>query len=164
MAGYNYFGTGGVGYGANGYPAPNQTAGIYGNYGPQSYPQPQPQPQPMNLGMVYVHGIEGANAYQLPQGVTEQILWDDDLDMFYIKKLDQMGRPKVVAWKDFHDHVEPEAKQQDTSAFLTKEDLRDFLNKIGVSNFLTKSDLDKALSELSVGAGGRIVRGNEFNA
>ena len=106
----------------------------------------------------YVTGIQGANAFQLPPGVQQMILWDTDNDSFYIKKLDEMGRPKVVAWKDFTDHVEPTPQvQQNQSGYLTTADIQSLL-----SNFMTKDDFEKALGELSVGERGRIVR-NELD-
>ena len=123
------------------------------------------------LQPIYVHGIEGANAYQLPMGVMRQILWDDEQPRFYIKALDEFGRPKVVADNDFQPHVEPpkdqtagaNGAQVDLSDYPTRKDLEDFLNKFDMSKFLTKHDLDKALSELTLGAQGRIVR-NESNS
>lgn len=148
------------------------------NYGvPQFVPQNfQPQQpvqqyqQPQGTQLQYTHGIEGANAYQMPPGVTEVILWDDEVDSFYIKKLDEMGRPKVVAHKDFFDHVDPEPKkidhhEIDMSKYMTKDDLMETLGKIDLSAFLTKDTLDKALDEytsnLVVGEHGRVVRKHE---
>lgn len=117
----------------------------------------------------YVTGIEGANAYQMPVGVSQMILWDTDRDCFYIKKLDEIGRPKVVAWKDFQDHVEPQTNQNgsqeqqiDMSVYPTKKDLEDMLEKYNMTNYLTKEEFDNALKELYVGERGRIMR-NELN-
>lgn len=133
MAGYNNYG----------YPYPSvdttQTNGV--NYVPRYSGMPT---------MVYVNGIEGANAYQMPNGVTEQILWDADKDIFYVKKLDQMGRPRVVAVKDYFDHVEPEKTEPTTQP------------DIDLSKYVTKDDLNKIIQELTVGLGGRIVRNNEL--
>ena len=146
----------------------------FNNYGGSQYPQNistvayQPFPN-QNKQLDYVHGIEGANAFQMPPGVTKVVLWDTDVDSFYIKMLDEMGRPKVVAWKDFTDHVEPEektpeeTKNLDMDKYLTKDDLLNTLDKLGFSDLLTKQDLDKALKELTVGVGGRVVRTNELD-
>ena len=55
--------------------------------------------------------------------------------------------------------------------YATKADLEQLFNsameklhKENLSIYATKEDLDKALSGLSVGNGGRIVRTNESNA
>jgi len=147
-------------------------AGINNIYNPNPYAMPNYQtynpiqqvaPQVARMDNVYVTGIQGANAYQMPPGVQQMILWDADMDSFYVKKLDEMGRPKVVAWKDFHDHVveqEPQVTQQPAPQI----DISAILSKIDLSKFLTKDDLDKALSELSVGEKGKVVRNNEFNS
>lgn len=140
----------------NNYYNPNPvTPGVnttgYGINRPTIVPQPAPTPaynyapvdpyygqHPAQQQLVYVHGIDGANAYQLPQGVTKQILWDDDMDSFYIKAIDDMGRPRVIAWKDFTDHVIPPAQETqqapavDTSQFITKEDFAQMLNRLYV--------------------------------
>ena len=143
-----------------GYPyAPYQNA-----YG---YPQPQPvnnapvQPQPSaqqaqtgSNGLPYVHGIEGAYAFPMPAGVNQIILWDDTVDSFYIKGYDNMGKPKVLAWNDFHPHVEEQKPSPEPAA----------PQPIDVSKFVTKDDLNEALSQLSIGESGRIVRVNEHDA
>ena len=110
---------------------------------------------------IYVHGIEGANAYQLPVGITRQILWDDENPRFYIKALDEFGRPRIVADNDFQPHVEPikqEPVQMDFSDYPTKKDIEIFLDKFNASNFVTKDYLDSVLDKLTLGAQGRIVR------
>ena len=155
MAGFNgnYYNNGiGNNYGAM------QNGGMY-------YSAPAPNSIQALLQPIYVHGLEGANAYQLPMGVMRQILWDDEQPRFYIKALDEFGRPKVIADNDFQPHVEPQTEQHvgnseqiDFSVYPTRKDLEDFLNKFDTSKFLTKNDLDKALSELTLGAQGRIVR------
>lgn len=145
----------------------------YDNYGNAQYGLQQFRQQPTQISQIkfdYVKGIEGANAYAMPPGVTEAILWDIDFDQFYIKKLDQLGRPRVVAWKDFTDHIEPERKDNtigsevDMSQYLTREELANTLNKLGLSQVLTKSDLDKALEGLTVGVGGKVVRSSELSS
>ena len=140
--------------------APNN--GVFNN---QVYPA---NSIPQTASPIYVHGIDGANAFQMPYGVSKVILWDDEVDSFYIKALDPMGRPKVIAWKDFSDHVipaQPERTDQavDFSVYPTKKDLEDMLAKYDTSKYITKDDLDKAISELFINAQGRIMR-NELNA
>ena len=152
----------------------NQFNNLYQNqYGYPAMNQPQIR-YPNNINpydLQYVTGIEGANAYQMPYGVQQMVLWDVDNDSFYIKKLDEMGRPRVVAWKDFHDHVEPTPKNQngseaqqlvDMSVYPTKKDLEDMLEKYNMTNYLTREEFENTLKQLCVGERGRIVR-NELN-
>lgn len=143
----------------------------YNNFGPvqQGYYVNPNQYQPQtNTQLIYVHGREGANAYQLPPGVTKQILWDDEVDRFYIKAIDEYGRPKIIADNDFFPHRE-ETKTEgvvsnvDLSDYPTRKDLEDFLSKFDTSAFVTKNYFEDALNNLSLGAQGRIVR-NEHNA
>lgn len=142
MAGYNYYNQS----------APNMTAGIMSNpY--QAFQQPVRYSSPYELQ--YVTGIEGANAFQLPIGVMQMVLWDTDNDSFYIKKIDEMGRPKVVAWKDFIDHIEPEKKEVSeqpvyNESYICKNEVEEMINQ--------------ALSQLTVGERGRIVRINELDS
>lgn len=158
MAVHNNYNSNPYGLNAYGTPVPGQTY----------YPQPVNAVQAL-LQPVFVHGRAGAEAYQLPPGVTRQTLWDDETDRFYVKAIDEMGRPKIVADNDFQTHIEPEpapvteSAKVDFSVYPTKKDLEEFLSKFDVSSYLTKADLEKALGELTLGAGGRIVR-NESNA
>lgn len=143
----------------------------YNNFGPvqQGYYVNQNQYQPQtNTQLIYVHGREGANAYQLPPGVTKQILWDDEVDRFYIKAIDEYGRPKIIADNDFFPHhedtkMEGALSNVDLSDYPTRKDLEEFLGKFDTSAFVTKKYFEDALNNLSLGAQGRIVR-NEHNA
>ena len=151
----------------------NQFNNLYQNqYGYPAINHPQIR-YPNNINpydLQYVTGIEGANAYQMPYGVQQMVLWDVDNDSFYIKKLDEMGRPRVVAWKDFSDHVEPAVENQngsanqqiDMSVYPTKKDLEDMLEKYNMTQYLTKEEFENTLKQLCVGERGRIVR-NELN-
>lgn len=123
----------------------------------------------------YVSGRAGADAYQLPPNVNKAILYDNDTDRFYVKGYDENGRPRVLADNDFTPHVEPEPNHQnsqiDLSGYVTKADLEQMINNAvksiqypNLAGYVTQNDLDKALSGLSVGNGGRIVRINESNA
>ena len=127
-------------------PYPNgQFVPQYGNYN-------QFQQKPQDQQYIYVHGIEGANAFQMPPGVNRITLWDENNDQFFVKGYDSNGIPRVIAWKDYHDHVaEPEPTPQPQQ-------------KIDLDKYVTKDDLNKMLSELTIGANGRIVRNNEHDA
>lgn len=180
MPGYNNY----QNYGnyAN-YPVQNQYVGMRNtNTVPQQpspgfgFQQPQMPAQDNRFQLVdYVSGRAGADAYQLPNGVNSAILFDNDADRYYIKGYDNNGRPRVLEDNDYQPHVEPEPQAVqaniDLTPYATKDDIQkmitDALANISVpnvSNFVTRKDFNKALSELSVGNGGRIVRNNEQNA
>lgn len=129
-------------------------------------------PQMQADDRVFVAGRIGADAYQLQPGVNVQVLWDDDVDRFYIKGYDEKGRPRVLGDFDFIPHVESDYQQNspDMSEYVTKDDIRNMIseafkkNKTNTNNFVTTEALNKALSELCVGNGGKIVRTNESDA
>lgn len=127
-----------------------------------------------NDGRIYVTGRMGADAYQLPPGVTEQILWDDDSPRFYVKGYDEKGRPRVLEDNDYQPHVGSDTTQNgvDMSMYATKDDIKtivsDTFKKIKMPNmngYVTIDDLKKAfdefLSELCVGSGGKVIRSGE---
>jgi len=130
-------------------------------------------PQRSSDGRVYVNGRAGADAYPLPNGINIMTLWDTDSKRFYVKGYDNNGMPRVLEDNDYGPHVQQEQQQSnnvDLSAYATKDDIQNMIseafNRFSVPNlnrFVTKNDFDKALSELSVGNGGRIVRANESN-
>lgn len=113
--------------------------------------QNQYMQQQVQNNLIYVHGIDGANAYQMPVGVNQVILWDDTDDSFYVKAYDNTGKPKVIAWNDYKTHEVKELPKEAASS-------------IDTSKFLTKDDLEKIISQLRIGDQGRIVRSNEHDA
>ena len=95
-------------------------------YQPMQFPQyRQPvQEQPIH-GFVFVHGIEGAYAYHIPNG-SEMPLFDDDetKSVMYIKKVDFNGRATVEV-KDVLPHVEQQvdyATRDDINALYAEID------------------------------------------
>lgn len=136
--------------------------------GYQNYPQ-----QPVD-DRVFVTGRVGADAYPMPQGVFKVVLWDTSDKRFYVKGYDNNGILRVLGDFDYDDHVEPEpvsAANIDLTPYATKDDIKamigDAFRNIQMPNlagYVTQADFNKALSELSVGNGGRIVRNNESNA
>lgn len=127
-------------------------------------------------GRIFVTGRAGADAYQLPPGVNEQILWDDDSPRFYVKGYDEKGRPRVLEDNDYQGHVDSDVVKNDIdmSLYATKDDIKalmsDALKKIKMPNlngYVTTDDLNKALSEflseLCVGSGGKVIRSGELD-
>jgi len=162
------------GYNGMGYQNDNYSMGNMnnmGNFQANNYNQPQQQSQPQSDGRIYVTGRLGADTYQLQPGVEEQILWDDDVNRFYVKGYDNKGRPRVVGDFDYFPHVENDLPQSNTdmSIYATKDDidsLKNWLNNALKKNgkYVTQDEFNKVLSGLSVGNGGRIVRDNESDA
>ena len=102
------------------------------------YPMPQsnmfmPKPMmPVNNGIVWVQGIEGAKAYQIPQN-SNIILMDSERNRMYIKTSDNIGMCSLRIF-DFNEVTEtsnsnnPIVSQQDLSQFVTKEELDKILS------------------------------------
>lgn len=162
----------------------------YGNYGVQNVIQrPTPgngntvwdnnwggynqMPQQSSDGKIYVNGKAGAEAYPIPRGMNQVILWDTDSRRFFIKGYDNNGMPRVLEDNDYTTHVDPEPNPQqnvDLSQYATKEDIRGMISNAfssiqmpNMNSYMTKAEFEKILTELSVGNGGRIVRFNESN-
>ena len=116
----------------------------------------------------YVQGRAGAEAYQLPPGITMARLLDNDDARFYVKGYDDNGRPRILSDNDIVEHVDPEPQipQLDLSKYATKEDITNAVNDAfnRLQGFVTQNELNDVLSGLAVGNGGRIVRINESNA
>ena len=149
MVGYNAY-SGMNNYG--GFNNNQNNYGMYNNVPAQNYQMPAQVGQVGSDGLPYVHGIEGAYAFPMPQGISKIILWDDTNDSFYIKGYDNMGKPKVLAWNDFVPHSEPEKKETTVTT------------NVDTSNFVTKEYLDHVIKQLSVGERGRIVIASEHDA
>lgn len=182
MPGYNnYQNYGNYANYAN-YPTQNQYVGMRNtNTVPASpnfaYQQPQmTQAQDNRFQLVdWVTGRAGADAYQLPTGVNNAILFDNDGRRFYIKGYDNNGRPRVLEDNDFTPHVEPEPQPVqaniDLTAYATKDDIKNMITDAisnlsipNVNNYVTRKEFYKSLSELSDGGSGRNVKNNESNA
>lgn len=153
------------GYQMNNYPI--------NSYQANGFNQPQmQQTQTQADDRVFVAGRLGADAYQLQPGVNIQVLWDDDTDRFYIKGYDEKGRPRVLGDFDFQPHVKSDSPQinPDMSQYATKDDIRNMISdaikksKTNTNNYVTMDVLNKTLSELCVGSGGKVVRVNESDA
>lgn len=120
--------------------------GDWNNYQGYQSPYQQTIQQMAPHQQIFVYGESGANAYPMPQGCNLLILWEADpnIKRFYIKQIDQNGRPMPLESYDYEQHVEPPAVQQsDLSKYVTVDQLTDILGR------------------LSIGSEGRIVVNNE---
>jgi len=162
--------------GVNGVTPMNVGNNVWNNgwgYQPNNYNQgfnQVPMQQVGQGGRIYVTGRAGADAFQMPQGVTEVILWDDDERRFYIKGYDEKGRPRVLEDNDYQGHIDSEPAQRniDMSNYATKDDIKNLMSEVNkkgktpnMNGYVTVEDLNKALSELCVGSGGKVVRSGE---
>lgn len=112
-------------------------------YGQNSYAPPQTAMPMQPFQQIFVQGEAGARAYQLPPGCNFGILWDAESSTFYIKRIDQNGRPMPLEIYDYAAHVDPPAPQVDLSQYVTTAQL--------------KQELEEIVGKLSVGSQGRIV-------
>ena len=121
---------------------------------------------------VYVNGRAGAEAHPLPQGMNMQILWDTDAKRFYIKGYDNNGVPRILEDNDYNPHVEPDVPKQkvDMSRYATKDDIKSMIGDAfkryrtqGLEGYVTVDELDKRLSKLCVGSGGKVVTESDSN-
>lgn len=114
---------------------------MIGNY--QNYQNFQNGRQRM-IFHAFVQGIEAAKAFQVPYGYDTAILWDTEKDLFYVKRIDQMGRPYIEKTCHYED-VQPDPEVP-------------AVQNIDTTQFITKEYFDQVLSQLIVGEKGRVVR------
>lgn len=103
---------------------------------PNNYYNPWSQQQMSPAQQIFVQGEAGANAFQMPMGCNFIILWEADrsIPRFYIKQLDQTGRPLPVESYDYERHIDPPVvKQSDLSNYLTIDQFRDLLGHLSVN-------------------------------
>lgn len=134
-------------------------AGFGYNYG-NSFGNQNVQP----FQRIYVNGRAGADAYPLPQGVNEIVLWDTEAHRYYVKGYDNNGIPRVIEDNDYTPHVEPVREEMT----ITKDDIRAMIEeavagigKPNMSGFVTQKELNRVINRLCVGNGGKVVMGDE---
>lgn len=87
--------------------------------------------KPVN-GILWVQGIEGAKAYQLPPSSNVMLLDSDTEGRFYIKTSDNIGMCNLRIFEYIEITDKP---QNDLSNYVTKEDLQKALEMLkGGSN------------------------------
>lgn len=98
-----------------------------------------------NNGIIWVQGIEGAKAYQIPQN-SNAVLMDSEQNRMYIKTSDNIGMCNLRIF-DFTEVTETHNSnnsiilQQDLSRFVTKEELNEIL-----SNFKGSVNNEQSIS------------------
>ena len=102
-----------------------------GNFAPQTQPQQQ-QPAQVNTNKIYVTGIEGAKAKQLPPN-SDFILLDNDKPLLYRKTVDATGKMEIKTFK-ISEYTEteaaPAAQAVDMSQYVSVKDFNSEMNRI----------------------------------
>ena len=101
---------------------------------PQSNMYMPKQLSPQNNGIIWVQGIEGAKAYQIPQS-SNIILMDSEKNRMYIKTSDNIGMcnlrifdfTEVTETSQGHNSV---ATQPDLSQYVTRDELNNILEQL----------------------------------
>ena len=101
---------------------------------PQSNMYMPKQLSPQNNGIIWVQGIEGAKAYQIPQN-SNIILMDSEKNRMYIKTSDNIGMcnlrifdfTEVTETSQGHNSV---ATQHDLSQYVTRDELNNILEQL----------------------------------
>lgn len=101
---------------------------------PQSNMYMPKQISPQNNGIIWVQGIEGAKAYQIPQN-SNIILMDSEKNRMYIKTSDNIGMcnlrifdfTEVTETSQGHNSV---ATQPDLSQYVTRDELNNILEQL----------------------------------
>lgn len=92
------------------------------------------QLSPQNNGIIWVQGIEGAKAYQIPQN-SNIILMDSEKNRMYIKTSDNIGMCNLRIF-DFTEITETSqghnsvATQPDLSQYVTRDELNNILEQL----------------------------------
>lgn len=98
---------------------------------------------------IFVQGIEGAKAYQMPVGFDKVVLWDTEQDVFYVKALDQIGRPFIAKTCSYQDCETPKPQAEAQAP------------QVDMSNYISKEQLESVLGRLYVNPQGRIMLSDE---
>ena len=90
----------------------------------------QQMPQRMNNGIIWVQGIEGAKAFQMPPN-SNAILLDSETDgRFYIKTADNIGMSTLRLF-DYTEVTTSPTPPVDMSQYITRDELNEILKKFG---------------------------------
>lgn len=124
------------------------------NYNPyamnynQPYMQPQPQQMQQNyIPLVFVNGIEGAKAFNVPQG-RMFYLKDSDSNKLYIKEADYQGRQYLQSFNLIKDE---ELNNSQNVELITRDDLNALHNDLTEKLNKLSQDLENALKSVIKG-------------
>lgn len=104
----------------------------------QPVQQPAQNVQPHENGIIWVQGEAAARAYLTPAGKSV-LLMDSESNTFYLKSTDVSGMPQPLRIFDYTERtaqtqgnqiIETQAKEIDTSQFVTREELEERLAKL----------------------------------
>ena len=106
-------------------------AATYTNPYQQYYPQLNNFIQAQQNPMIWIKGLEQAEAYPIASNSTV-ILWDSEVDTIYIKSSDAYGKPtmKILDYKIRENNIKMKEEKTATPDYATKQDLIDFMNKV----------------------------------
>ena len=96
---------------------------------PASY-MTQYRPQPNNSNMIWVQGESGAKAFPVGPGAN-QVLFDSEKQVFYIKSVDSTGMPQPLRTFSYSEYNEADTKPEiDTSMFITRDEFNKAINSL----------------------------------
>lgn len=100
----------------------------YPNY--QNDPQNQQPQQKIDSKRIWVQGETSAKAYIVSNN-TEQVLWDSDQPVIYIKTVDATGRPNLVVLDYTIRNPKPAEDRNETEALKSEiNDLKNMMQQL----------------------------------
>ena len=92
------------------------------------------RPMQQNNGIIWVQGIEGAKAYQLPQSSNAVLMDSEREGIFYIKTSDNVGMCNLREFKYSEITGQSAQSAPDMSQYVTRDELNTILAGIGGGN------------------------------
>lgn len=91
------------------------------------------RPIQQNNGIIWVQGIEGAKAYQIPQNSNAVLLDSEREGIFYIKTSDNIGmcNLRVFQYSEMTEQPVQNTPNVDMSQYVTKDELNAILSELG---------------------------------
>lgn len=97
---------------------------------PATYIPQYQQPQQNNSNMIWVQGESGAKAFPVGPGAN-QVLFDSEKQVFYIKSVDTSGMPQPLRIFSYSECNEADVRPEiDTSMFITRDEFNEAIAKL----------------------------------